>query len=564
MSGVAAAYCLLGLWAAVSRRHWFLRAALVCGALALLLPIEAYEPLLLFALTSIVLVSVSLAANYFWPGQGLYSVDAADLPKSDRKRPFRFSLKDVFLVIAVAASISLLIGMFLRQPATTSWDNNFLGDIVFYAGGTAILATFTLCLGGIAADKRRRWYWAAAFVIAVPLVLAFDRATNVWMPFNRVLHLYRVPYLSNGNLTTSAILYVCLTFWFLFLSGIGLLWLRPTKQRFSQFLLRAFTVPILLSCATGLALLYWQMLPSPKKDVSSRESGENVFSQILALGERLPNARPDEAQAIYKELLPLFRQPGRAILDWDPATTAFAQTQHRLNSDLMKHPMRDELERLAAEGRHDEAVEFALAIMRLGEMNCREGIIETFQTGDSIEGAGQAGVMNMRRFLSREKQLALIKLFEQRDTNREPLSAVIERSDRWYEEQLGWIWRLETAMLREPQDRMHVRALEEIHVRLPLFDRMLAIDLACRVYRADTGQWPETLDALVPEYLTHVPEDPLSGQEFVYHPTEPEFTLYSIGADGVDDRGKMTKLFIRDLYSKKPGFDVDLDTFARQ
>ena len=564
LSGIAAAYCVLGLWATVSRQHWFLRAAVVCGALALLVPIEAYEPLALLFLTSIAFVCLSMLAAYLWPGQSLYSVDAADSTKPVTRRSLRFSLRDIFLASAVAASISLLIGMFIRQHGTTSWENNFGGAIVFYVGGTSILFVFTLCLSGIAADKRWRWYWAAAFVIAVPLALAIDRASNLWMPFNRLLHLYRVPYLSNGDLTTSIFLYVCFTFWLLILSSIGLLWLRPTKQRFSQFLLRAATVPILLFCATGLAWLYWQMLPSPNKNVPSFEAGDNVLPRILALGEKLSNASPNEAQAIYNELLPLSRKSGHAILDWDPATTGFAQTPHWTNSQAIKHPMRDELLRLAAEGRHDEAAEFALATIRLGEMHCHGGVIETFETGDSIEGGGQGDLMNMRRSLSREKQFALIKLFEQRDANREPFSAVVERSDRWHAEQLGWIYRLETSLLPEPQDRPLVRALEDNHVRIPLFDRMLAIDLACRVYRADRGQWPQTLDALVPQYLSRIPEDPLSGKPFVYRPSEPEFTLYSIGADGVDEKGATTSVFKRSIVSTKPGFDIDLDIFTRQ
>lgn len=52
VTGVAAFYGCLGLWAAVSPRHWFLRTSVVLAMLALLLPIRAYEPLILFGLTT--------------------------------------------------------------------------------------------------------------------------------------------------------------------------------------------------------------------------------------------------------------------------------------------------------------------------------------------------------------------------------------------------------------------------------------------------------------------------------------------------------------------------------
>lgn len=58
--------------------------------------------------------------------------------------------------------------------------------------------------------------------------------------------------------------------------------------------------------------------------------------------------------------------------------------------------------------------------------------------------------------------------------------------------------------------------------------------LATRAYRADVGELPESLDALVPNYLAELPLD-VDGQAFRYSPSA-EY-LYSVGDDRHDDGG---------------------------
>lgn len=92
---------------------------------------------------------------------------------------------------------------------------------------------------------------------------------------------------------------------------------------------------------------------------------------------------------------------------------------------------------------------------------------------------------------------------------------------------------------------------------LPAIDRFLQADevyqqelgatrlvLAIRRFEIAHGELPESLEALVPEFLEAVPTDPISGAGFVYR-AEPDahtgapFTLYSLGLDGVDGGGKI-------------------------
>lgn len=66
--------------------------------------------------------------------------------------------------------------------------------------------------------------------------------------------------------------------------------------------------------------------------------------------------------------------------------------------------------------------------------------------------------------------------------------------------------------------------------------------VACNLerYRLANGKYPESLDALVPKYMTKVPDDLMSGKPLHYKTKEDgTFELYSVGADRVDNGGKV-------------------------
>ena len=63
----------------------------------------------------------------------------------------------------------------------------------------------------------------------------------------------------------------------------------------------------------------------------------------------------------------------------------------------------------------------------------------------------------------------------------------------------------------------------------------MAILLACRAYEEMTGQLPEALEALVPDYLPAVPRDPFDGRSFRY--SAERRLVYSVGENLVDDGG---------------------------
>ncbi|MGC9454900.1 MAG: hypothetical protein ACP5HU_08530 [Phycisphaerae bacterium] len=67
--------------------------------------------------------------------------------------------------------------------------------------------------------------------------------------------------------------------------------------------------------------------------------------------------------------------------------------------------------------------------------------------------------------------------------------------------------------------------------------RMAAVALALRLFELDNGRRPESLDELVPEYLSEVPRDPFDPDAHIRYRPDDTPVLYCIGPDGVDDGG---------------------------
>jgi hypothetical protein len=63
--------------------------------------------------------------------------------------------------------------------------------------------------------------------------------------------------------------------------------------------------------------------------------------------------------------------------------------------------------------------------------------------------------------------------------------------------------------------------------------------IACALerYLLATGRYPETLDALSPRFLERIPHDLILGKPLKYHAENGNYTLYSVGWNGVDDGG---------------------------
>ncbi len=116
----AAFFGLLGIWAAVVRRHWFLRFAVVCVFLLVCLLIPAYEVVIEFG------IAIALIMTGVWISHGF------------QRERFRFSLESALLAMVVVAIGSAVIGK-APELGWADWLN------LFSIGG-AIAIVSLLCL----------------------------------------------------------------------------------------------------------------------------------------------------------------------------------------------------------------------------------------------------------------------------------------------------------------------------------------------------------------------------------------------------------------------------------
>jgi hypothetical protein len=63
------------------------------------------------------------------------------------------------------------------------------------------------------------------------------------------------------------------------------------------------------------------------------------------------------------------------------------------------------------------------------------------------------------------------------------------------------------------------------------------LGFALSAYRAGNVAYPESLNVLAPRYITRVPNDLFTEQSLKYKRRDDGFLLYSVGPNGLDDRG---------------------------
>jgi hypothetical protein len=84
-----------------------------------------------------------------------------------------------------------------------------------------------------------------------------------------------------------------------------------------------------------------------------------------------------------------------------------------------------------------------------------------------------------------------------------------------------------------------------LHVRITAALRAAKAALATEQFRIATGSLPDSLEALVPDYLDVVPTDPFDGQPMRFAVTEHGVVIYSIGENLEDDGGSVARQKIR-------------------
>jgi hypothetical protein len=78
----------------------------------------------------------------------------------------------------------------------------------------------------------------------------------------------------------------------------------------------------------------------------------------------------------------------------------------------------------------------------------------------------------------------------------------------------------------------------DVTARQTAKNRAAAAAIAVELYRRRRGELPESLEELVPEFLSKVPTDPFDGKPLRYLTHDVDFVIYSIGHDLTDNGGQ--------------------------
>jgi hypothetical protein len=106
-------------------------------------------------------------------------------------------------------------------------------------------------------------------------------------------------------------------------------------------------------------------------------------------------------------------------------------------------------------------------------------------------------------------------------------------------------------MMMHPSERIRWYLVAYMTPALGQLSHAFAIDraqclatataFAAERYRRAHGAWPMDAASLVPDFMPRVPEDPWSGKPVLMSADGDGFRIWSVGRDGVDDRGDLTR-----------------------
>lgn len=568
--GMALLQCLVAIWAATSRGHWFIRAVGVWMAIALLVPIGVWEAAWLFAISSPLVV---LLLNVIRWLRRQPALEIASSAMAGTGKPLHFGTRDLFLLL-------LIVGMWL--PVLVEIAGNYrpskVGALFVSAVSLALIAVFCQL---IVSGPRRVWT-AVIFLCLWPSAAYGTWASGDWMHIWELAGVH--PRSVVDGVVGLAIVGLELALFLTAILALGSMWHAQRQSTGRHFVLTILLGLILLVPAIPTATMYWALAKRVPRAPKYVTPTVNRYPRIVAIAAELQRLNPKELSladlkaaapsstapqqvaALYAELLPLLEAPNAAGYDPDRDTTAGYSPPIQLLRSLAR-AMEAEGKSTRSAGQADRAADFAEANIRLGTMLRRGGTMFEGIVGIALEGVGQNQLARLRKNLSPERSSAAIALLRRSLAEHEPFASIYARELDYIHRALGWQGRLEDANARLLGDGKHWSIyFQEACAGVDATNLLLQADLAIRLFKHEHDRFPNDLGELVPAFLPEVPLDTHSQQPVKYRVENGEFVLYSVGFDGRDDGGKFgsATAYNNARRRNEPGLDFDLDTLARR
>jgi hypothetical protein len=200
--------------------------------------------------------------------------------------------------------------------------------------------------------------------------------------------------------------------------------------------------------------------------------------------------------------------------------------------------------------RCDGACEDYLLLVRVADKAARGGLLVDWLVASAVRGGALNRLQRIRAGLSSTQLRKAYLNLAAADAALEPVEDVVNRDRVWEEHAMGWHNRIR--ILRPSPNTAYHSLGDYFHAEL----RLIECDLAVRAFEKDHGRLSETLDALVPDYLQCLPNDPYTQRPFVYRRQPTGFLIYSTGPDQTDNGG------IRNTQTRPPPTGEDIPLIA--
>jgi hypothetical protein len=532
---------LIGIWAALARLHWFLRAAVIIAVLSLLAMVPAYD-LVIVLLVEIGCVVVPLAIWRFWRSR---RDENAQVLAAGR---WHYRLSDLLLLTVVAAVAAWLVKNLPNAVRETIATYVIWGA----AGGFAVL------IGWFSAQCLRRWWLSALLVGALPPVIAILPANTSpvsedMLPVSTFLSDLECPDWSWYPALIASASVVAI--WLILFRRAGIAASLPATStppsvnppRARRIIAARFAfVTVSIAILVLPAIAYFQMITPPPPPLVELPS-PNAYVELQRIGAELASRNPPDVDTASESSLRKFVADNGETFDAvrDALTNEAMVPVNYAAGDMAFFPEMSSIrglwqgllvERRVAEldGRYDDACDDCLALVQVGAKSGRGGLLIYLLVSLAPIGRGLSGIRALRSDLSPAKLRETYTALQSFEATLDPAEQIVKR-DRIWEQYHGWPSRIR--FLRPAADTRHYDWLQQYW--LASF-HLLECGLAVRLFHHERGRWPDRLDELVPDYFALLPPDPYTGRQLIYRRQPDGFVLYSTGPDQIDNGGVHT------------------------
>jgi hypothetical protein len=533
-------FALLGIWAAVDRRHWFVRFVVVTGALLAALLIPAYEVVIEFGL------QMTLIMAGVWIARG------------ERHWPPRLSLETALLsmvVVAVAAAVVAHIPEL--QPGVWAFMLNI-------AVSTALFSLLALWV--VFGPARLHTRLLLAFPCLVLFIALFHFGSAIeymmwrtsgsftWPAFREAYGWENVWWWLARNLPTIALaapvmigvlLLARESRWFDAASTIA-----SNKSAFPRraMVARVSLALILLVVLTPLLTLFYRLLTPPSLAEAPPLPSPNGFDDFVSAGNMVPPVLVNAVRAptsrhafkqVFIDLQPAADLVARGLqkdslvpledLDrWGGVKNETAQAVDRAGSALY---LRGEY--LRRYGTIDQYLAELLALMKL-EQEAGRGSIWMLSQFSNWQPVATSRLRSEIHRLDASQLRELGARLRELDSSREPFDQRAERQ-LLYDQNAVWTRRLNIILNRWSGKAPFAseRTIDQWRVS---HLRLFIADVAAQTFWLDHGRPADSWQELVPEYLPAIPRDAIVDAPLRYRRQGSRYVIYSISLDDIDER----------------------------